>query len=209
MAKTKKSRLGFLLLVGVLLAGWLSRDTIASWLAGFEIGYGAQPSERLAERAEDKVDRLFRVGLTDPVRFSEAELQSLLTYRALPTFPAGIEDPRVDVQDSVVVLSALILPAELESSGPDAIMSLLADTSRVISAMVPSIDRPGWLTVEIESLQVGALVVPSLMVPMVLEALRAQGFSTSGGAVVSPVPRDVGSVEIDGDDVVLTPVSEP
>jgi hypothetical protein len=208
MAKNMKSRLGCLLVVGVLLAGWLGREPIADLLAGFEIGYSPQPSQRLAERAESKIDRLFRLGLTDPVRFSEAELQSLLTYRALPTFPAGIEDPQVDVQDSVVVVSALVRPADLESSGPDAIMSLLADTSRVISAVVPSVDRPGWLTVRVESLQVGALVVPSLMVPMILEALAEQGLRTSGRAVMSPVPRDVGSIEIDGNDVVLTPVAQ-
>ena len=206
MAKKKKSRLGCLLVAGVLLtAGWLGRDTIAGWLAGFEIGLSQQPSERLAERAENKIDRLFRVGLTEPVTFSEAELQSLVTYRALLTLPAGIEDPRVDVQDSVVVVSALIRPADLEASGPDAIMSLLADTSRVIAALVPSVDRPGWLTLRIESLQVGALVVPSFMIPMVIEGLAERGLSTSGGAVVSPVPRDVGSIRIDGDDVLLTP----
>ena len=205
MAK-KKSRFGCLLVAGVLVAaGWLGRDTIADWLAGFDIGISAQPSERLAERAESKIDRLFRLGLTEPVRFSEAELQSLVTYRALLTLPAGIEDPRVDVQDSIVVVSALVRPADLEASGPDAIMSLLADTSRVIGAMVPSIDRPGWLTVRVESLQVGALVVPSFMIPMVIEGLGEQGLSTSGGAIVSPVPRDVGSIEIDGNDVVLIP----
>ena len=86
-------------------------------------------------------------------------------------------------------------------------MSLLADSSRVISAMIPSIDRPGWLTVRVESLQVGALVVPSLMVPVILEALSEYGLSTRGGAVVSPVPRDVGSIEIDGDDVILVPAA--
>ena len=119
MAKKNRFRVGCLVIVGALLAaGWFGRDAIAGWLGGFELGLSSQPSERLAERAEGKIDRLFRVGLTDPVRFSEAELQSLLTYRALPTMPAGVEDPRVDVQDSVVVVSALIRRA-----GPDHVVA--------------------------------------------------------------------------------------
>jgi hypothetical protein len=210
MAKNTKSRLGCLVVLGVLAAAaWLGRGTIAGWLAGFEIGLRSAPSERLAQQAEGKIERLFRLGLTEPVRFSEAELQSLLTYRALPDFPPGIEDPQVDVQDSVVVVSALVRPDDLESSGPDAVMSLLADTSRVISAVTPSIRRPGLLAVTVETLQVGSFVVPSLMIPMLVATLSEQGLSTSGAALVAPVPRDVARVEIDGDDVVLSPAEQP
>lgn len=210
MAEKTKSRLGcVVLLVALAAAAWLGRGTIAGWLAGFEIGLRSAPSERLAEQAEDKIERLFRLGLTDPVRFSEAELQSLLTYRALPGFPRGIEDPQIDVQDSVVVISALIRPEDLESAGPDAVMSLLADTSRVISAVTPSIRRPGLLAVTVETLQVGSFVVPSLMIPMLVATLSEQGVSTSGAALVAPVPQDVARVEIEGDDVILVPADQP
>lgn len=208
MAKNMKLRLGCLVVLGALAAAWLGRGTIAGWLSGFEIGMRSAPSERLAEQAEGKIERLFRLGLTEPVRFSEAELQSLLTYRALPGFPPGIEDPQVDVQDSVVVVSALVRPDDLES-GPDAVMSLLADTSRVVSAVTPSIRRPGLLVVTVETLQVGSFVVPSLMIPMLVATLSEQGLSTSGAALVAPVPGDVGSVEIDGDDLILMPEERP
>ena len=209
MARKTKSRLGCLLFVAVLAAAvWLGRETIAGWLGGFEIGLRSAPSERLAEQAEGKIERMFRLGLTEPVRFSEAELQSLLTYRALPSFPPGIEDPQVDVQDSVVVVSALLRPDDLES-GPEAVMSLLADTSRVISAVTPSIRRPGLLAVTVETLQVGSFAVPSLMIPALMATLSERGLNISGAALVAPVPRDVGRVEIDGDDVILIPAEQP
>ncbi len=78
----------------------------------------------------------------------------------------------------------------------------------MIGALVPSVDRPGWMTVSVESLRVGDIVVPSFLIPMIIEGLADQGLSTSGGSVVSPIPRDVGSIKIDGDYVVLTP-AEP
>src|SRR5690606_9964032 len=100
----------------VLAAGgaWLARGSLGGWLDRLEIGAPSEPSERLAGAVEEKLDRLAREGLTGEVRLSEVELQSVLTYRAAPALPAGVEDPRIDVQDSIVVMSARIRPDRLE-----------------------------------------------------------------------------------------------
>jgi hypothetical protein len=205
----KKSRVGrFLILLLLLGGGWLARDTIAGWLGGAKIGVGSVPSERLARTAENKVERLLRNGLNGPVRFSEAEIQSLLSYRASPWLPAGIEDPRVDVQDSVIIVSARVRPAELRDvSAPDVLRTMLADSSRVIAVLLPSVDRPGRLSVSLRSLQIGGFVVPAFMLPMIVEGLAFEGFQASGGAILAALPGEVGAVRIEGDDVLIEPTA--
>ncbi|MFQ5530437.1 MAG: hypothetical protein ACE5FP_08825 [Gemmatimonadota bacterium] len=210
MAAGKGPRVGcFLVLLVLLGGGWLARDTIAGWLAGVEFGVGSAPSERLANRAGDKIDRMLREGIRSPVRFSEAELQSLLTYRAAPSLPAGIEQPRVDVQDSVIVLSALVRPEELKDvSAPDALRSMLADTSRVTAGLLPLVEPSGWLTVRVRSLQIGSLVVPTFLIPLIVEGFALEGVRTSGGVFATPIPGEVGAIRIEGEDVVIEPVDD-
>lgn len=207
MAAGKSSRFGCVLVLLVLLgAGWLVRDTIAGWLAGVEFGTGSAPSERLADAAEDKIDRMVRDGVRSPVRFSEAELQSLLTFRAAPSLPHGIEEPQVDIQDSTIVLSALVRVDDLkEVSLPDALRGMMADTTRVTMSLLPSVDRPGWLTLQMRNLQIGVFVVPTFMLPMVVEGIALEGLRTSGGAFIAPLPGEVANIRLDDDGVVIEP----
>ena len=199
--------LGCVLLLILLGAGlWLARDPVGEWMGRLELGIGAEPSERLARAAEEKLDRLAREGLAEELRLSEAELQSLLTYRSGPTLPPGVEEPRIDVQDSIVVLSARLRPDEIEGfPTPDAIRSALSDTSRVTAGLVPELGSPGQALLRVRSLQVGSIVIPPLMLPAFVAGLEAQGVRTSNGALVVPMPRSVADVRIEGDDLVLAP----
>ncbi|TFG66432.1 MAG: hypothetical protein E4H28_01940 [Gemmatimonadales bacterium] len=207
MAKRKLKGGCFLILLLLLGGAWVARDTIAGLLRSAEFGFDSVPSERLADAAEDRIERLVRNGLSRPVRFSEAELQSLLTYRATPFLPAGIEHPRIAVQDSVIVLSAHVRPAEMtNATAPDVVQAMLADSSWVTVVLVPSIDRPGRLSVDVQSLQIGDLIVPSFLLPMIIEGLVTEGFQTSGSVIFAPLPDEVASVRIEDDDFVLEPV---
>lgn len=202
--------LGCLVVLLLLAAGiWLARDSIGGWMAGLEIGPGAEPSEQLARDAETKLDRLAREGLAEEVRISEAELQSLLTYRGGPALPAGIEDPRVDVQDTIIVLSARLRPDRLEGfRTPDAVASVLDDTARVTTALQPVVQRSGEALLRLRSLQIGTFVMPPLMYPALLRSLQAQGVQTSDGGIVVAVPRSIGEIRIEGDDLLLVPAVE-
>lgn len=202
-------RLGCLAVILLLLAAggaWLARDSVGGWMADLELGGSAEPSERLANEAEQKLDAIARDGLGEEVRFTEAELQSLLVFRAGPALPPGIEEPRIDVQDSIIVLSARLRPEQLEGfSTPDAIRSALSDSSRVITGLFPVVERPGEVLVRVRSLQMGSVVLPPIMLPAVVGSLERQGVPTSDGAILLRVPRDIAGVRIDGDDVVLEP----
>ena len=214
---TRRRRVGrsgcaaiLLLLAAAAVAAWIGRDAIGDWLGRLEPGVGADASERLARAAEAKLNRVAREGLQEETRLSEAELQSLLTYRAGPALPAGIEDPRVDIQDSLVVLSARLRPDSLEGyAAPDAVLSALSDTSRLVTGLVPQVERRGELRLRVRRLQIGELVIPPMMLPAVLGGLRAQGVPTSGGAVVLHVTRDLAAVRLEDDDVVLVPAAPP
>jgi len=209
VAKNKSKGRYIVLLVLILGGAWLARDRVAGMLTGVGLGTGSVPTERLAEAAEDRIERLVRNGLTSRVRFSEVELQSLLTYRAAPFLPAGVEHPRIAIQDSVIILSAQLRPAEMtDFATPDALRAMLADSSWVTAVVEPSVDRPGRLLVDVKSLQIGELAVPSFLLPMVLDGLASAGYQTSGGALVAPLPDEVASVRIDGDDFVIEPVMD-
>lgn len=198
----------WLLLLLLAAVAWIGRDALGDWMGRLELGGPAEVSEQLAQRAEEKLNRVAREGLREETRFSEAELQSLLTYRGGAVLPAGVGDPRIDVQDSLVVLSARVRPDELEGyAAPDALSSALSDTSRVIAGFAPSVERPGELLLRVRSLQIGAFVIPPLMLPAVVGGLKARGLRTSGGAVVLGLTPDVGDVRIEGSEVVLVPVS--
>lgn len=209
------SRSGFIrgfgcaLLVALLAAGaWMARDSIGNWMGRLELGTSGEPSERLADRAEEKLNRIAQAGLTDEVRFSEAELQSLLTFRSGPALPPGVEDPRVDVQDSIIVLSARLRPDSLDGfSAPDALRSTMGDTTRVIAGLVPSRGGASETLLRVRSLQLGAFVVPPLMLPMIVRSLEQQGVKVRDGAIVVPSFPGVDEIRIEGDDVVLMPMS--
>ncbi|MFW6089098.1 MAG: hypothetical protein ACODAB_05055 [Gemmatimonadota bacterium] len=191
----------------LLAAGaWIARDSIADWMGGLELRTSGAPSERLAGRAEDRLNRIARDGMTEEARFSEAELQSLLTYRSGPALPPGIEDPRVDVQDTIIVLSARLRPDSLDGfSAPDALRSTMGDTTRVIAGVTPSPGGAGQTWLRVRSLQLGEFVVPPLMLPAVVRSLEQQGVRVRDGAIVVPLLPGVAEVRLEGDDIVLAP----
>jgi len=198
---------GCVALLILLAAGaWMARDSIGDWMGRFELAPGGQPSERLARRAEDKLNALARSRPTDEVRFSEAELQSLLTYRGGPALPTGVEDPRIDVQDTVVVLSARIRPDSLEGfAAPEALSSSMGDTTRVVTGLSPAKGAAGEALLRVRSLQIGSFVVPPIMLPTVVRGLEQQGVRVRDGSVVMPLFPGVGEIRIDGDDLVVVP----
>jgi hypothetical protein len=209
MSSSKGCSRGFgcvVFLVLLAAGAWIARDSLGDWMGRLEMGASGEPSARLAERAEQKLNRIARAGLTDEVRFSEAELQSLLTYRGGPALPPGIEDPQVDVQDTIVVLSARLRPDSLAGfSAPDALRSTMGDTTRVIAGLVPSRGGPSETWLRVRSLQVGAFVVPPLMLPVIVRGIEQQGVRVRNGAIVVPLLPGVDEVRLDGDDVVLIP----
>lgn len=197
MIKNFLARIGCLTLVALVAAGaWLARDDLMTWLGRLDLLPASEPSEALAVRAEEKLASLEDDRPRD-VELSEAELQSLLTYRVAPFLHPGLEDPIVSVRESTLVLSALVRPDELDQfAPPELLRQFLADTSRVAAELVPGLEAPGTGRLRVATIQAGALVIPGLMVPFVLQNLEIPDVETDGGRLLVRLPTGVTAVEI-------------
>ncbi len=205
MIKNFLARIGCLTVLAVTAFGaWHYRGAISASLGRVEIGVSiSEPSEGLARQAEEK---LMSLSSSDPgiVSLSEAELQSLLTYRVAPHLPDGIELPLVELRDSLVIVSALVLPDRLDAyAPPEMLQQFLADSARVAATLLPGLRRPGTGQVTVNSLQAGTLVVPAMMVPFVLQGISIPGVDASGSDLLVPLPARVSSVDVAGGEVTI------
>jgi len=199
LVKNCLARIGCLtLIVGVVAAGWWFRDDIAGWWNRLEITASSQPSEDLARRAEGKLGRVAEMGGAAELRLSQAEIQSLLTYRAEPLLPGGISDLLVEVRDSTFLVSARVDPRELEGlASPEVVQRFLSDSARVVAELAPGVLQPGVATVDVLTLQAGSFVIPSMMVPWILESLDLPGVETTGTLLLIPLPAPVERFEVE------------
>ena len=205
MIKNALARIGCLTVIAVTALGaWHYRGAISTALGRVEIGVSiSEPSEGLARQAEEK---LMSLSSSEPglVSLSEAELQSLLTYRVAPHLPDGVELPLVELRDTVVVISALVRPDRLDAHAPlELLQQFLADSARVAATVIPGLRRPGTGQVTVNSLQAGTLVVPPMMVPFVLQGISIPGVDASGSDLLVSLPARVSAVDVEGGAVTI------
>ncbi len=205
MIKNCLARIGCLTLILVVVAGgWFFRDDIAGWWRRLEITSASQPSEDLAERATSKLEAMASSDGARRLDLSQAEIQSLLTYRAEPMLPAGISEPVVELRDSTLLLSARVDPRGLEGlASPEVVERLFSDSAKVVVELMPGVVAPGVAQVEVVTLQAGSIVVPSMMVPWILESVELQGVETTGVMLLLPTPGRVTLFEVAGGKLVL------
>ena len=205
MIKNCLARIGCLALILVVVAGgWLFRDDIAGWWRQLEITSASQPSENLAERATSKLEEMASGDGPQRLELGQAEIQSLLTYRAEPMLPAGISDPVVELRDSTLLLSARVDPRGLEGlASPEVVERLFSDSAKVVVELLPGVVAPGVAQVEIVTLQAGSIVVPSMMVPWILESIEIQGVETTGVMLLLPTPGRVTHFQVAAGKLVL------
>lgn len=210
MIKNCLARIGCLtLIVAVLAGGWWFREDIAGWWSRLEITASSQPSEELADRAADKIERMAGPDRQTSLKLSQAEIQSLLTYRAAALLPQGVSDPLVEIRDSTILLSARVDPRGLEGlASPEVIERLFSDSASVVVELWPGVLAPGVARVDVVTLQAGSIVVPSMMIPWILESVDMPGVETTGVTVLLPIPVRVERFDVDAGGVVLE-LAEP
>ncbi|MDP2471819.1 MAG: hypothetical protein Q8W45_03270 [Candidatus Palauibacterales bacterium] len=204
MIKNCLARIGCLTVVLLVVGGgWWFREDIAGWWNRLEITSSSQPSEELAARASEKMKNLARGNGSGSLDLTQAEIQSLLTYRAGPLLPSGISDPIVELGDSTVLLSARVDPRELDGlASPEVVERLFSDSARVVVELWPGVVA-GVARVEVLAMQAGSIVVPSMMVPWILGSLQMPGVETTGASLLVPTPGPVGRFAVDGGRLVL------
>jgi hypothetical protein len=205
LIKNLLARIGCLTVLAIVALGaWNYRGVISASLGRVEVGIStSEPSEALARQAEEKLLSLSKAD-AGTLSLSEAELQSLLTYRVAPYLPDGVELPLVELRDSLVIISAVVRPDRLEAYAPPEVMQqFLSDSARVAATLVPGLRRPGTGQVTVSSLQAGALVVPAMMVPFVLQGITIPGVDASGSDLLVPLPARVSAIDVEGREVTI------
>lgn len=139
------------------------------------------------------------------LRLGEAELSSVVRY-SLPGFlPAGVSDPSVELEDSLVVLKARLAVASL----PDLpalrdIVTLLPDTIQVElgGRLEPLGERQAALRVD--RVEASRVPIPTRLVPDILTALgRAETAGLPRNALAVPLPRGLRAAYVQSDTLVL------
>lgn len=207
MTRSFRARTGCLaLIVLVVGGGWWLRDDIAGLWNRLQLTSSSRPSEGLAVHAVSELEAFAR-GDEATLQLSEAEIQSLLTYRAGPLLPPGVSDPLIEVGDSTVLLSARVDPARLEGlTSPDVVERLLSDSTTVLVELRPGVLQPGVAALEVVAVQAGSLVVPRVMVPWILGSLELEGVEVRGAALLIPLPSRVERFEVAGEELILAHV---
>lgn len=210
MIKDCLARIGCLTVVLAALAGiWFFREDVAALWRQLEITSSSEPSEELAGRAAAKLEELAAPGGSRSLRLSQAELQSLLTYRAAPILPGGISEPVVEIGDSTLLLSARVDPRELDGlASPEVVERLFSDSARVLLEVHPDVLGPGVARIRVLTLQAGSIVVPTLMLPWILESLDMPGVENAGATLLLPTPGRVARFDVEDGSLVLELMKE-
>jgi hypothetical protein len=196
-------------LVIIAAVGWLQRDRLREFwndLRGVQTTTAAAPAvtAEVADRAQAKLDALSEGGEARTA-LSEAELQSLLTYRYEQLLPAFIDSARVELDGDRLRLRARV-PAErlprVEELGEAA--ELLPDmTELTVRGQLLPLDS-GRIAFAIDHVTAARIPLPRRVVPAVLERLgRRDEPGLPRDAVALPLPPGVGGAYVRGDSLVL------
>jgi hypothetical protein len=191
------------LLVAGLVAGWLARDEIASYVSAV-IGRGEAPMEaaasgapELARRADDKIVALGQGELDEAVLDTD-ELNAWIEYGLRGFFPSYVSDVTAAIEEEQLVLAGRVALQEvpgIERMGPW--VSFLGDTARVtFSGRLDGL-RPGAGIYFVDEVQVGALPLPGAMRDQLLAQLKGgSNGDLPANAVAFPLPNFVADIGV-------------
>jgi hypothetical protein len=200
---------GTLLVAGVV-AGWLARDDIASYVsavvdrseAPLEASSSSLPD--LARRAEDKIVALGQ-GELDEATLDADELNAWIEYGLKGFFPSYVSDVSAAIEEEKLVLAGRVALQEvpgIEQLG--SWVAFLGDTARVsFSGRLDGL-RPGAGVYFVDDVQVGALPLPSAMRDQLLAQLkRGSNGDLPTNAVAFELPQFVTDVGVREDHIFL------
>jgi len=191
------------LLIAGLVAGWLARDEIASYVSAV-VGRSDAPTEaaassapELARRVDDKIVALGQGELDEAVLDAD-ELNAWIEYGLRGFFPSYISDVTAAIEEEKLVLAGRVALQEVEGierMGPW--VAFLGDTAAVsFSGRLDGL-RPGAGIYFVDDIQVGALPLPGAMRDQLMLQLKGgSGGDLPANAVAFELPRFVTDVGV-------------
>ena len=196
-------------LVALLVGGAVALLRGPELARRFGLGAGEEASRVVVsqELADSTLSRFetFQSGRGEQeLRLGEAELSSVVRY-SLPGFlPAGVNDPSVELQDSLVVLKARLAVSSL----PDLpalrdIVALLPDTIQVeLGGRLIPLGQEAAL--EVDRVEASRVPIPPRLIPEILKALgRTETAGLPPDALAVPLPRGLRAAYVRSDTLVL------
>ncbi len=200
------------LAVGILaFLGYTNRDELRSlWneLSGSEPAAAAVPSQALADEAQAKLTDL-SAGRIASASFAEAELQSLLMYEYQGLLPAFVDSPRVDIEDSrIIVTGRMPIDRLPDVDGMRQAAALLPDTTDLsLKAQVLPLGN-GRVALAVDDITVSRIPLPQRLYAPALERLgRRDEAGLPSDALAVPLPPGVTNAYVRGDSLVLVGTS--
>lgn len=200
---------GTLLVAGVV-AGWLARDEIATYVSAV-VGRSEAPLEAasshppdLARRAEEKIVALGQ-GELDEATLDADELNAWIEYGLRGFFPSYVSDVAATIEEERLVLAGRVALQEVPGiDGLGTWVALLGDTARVSFGGRLDGLRPGTGIYTVDDVQVGALPLPAAMRDQLLAQLkRGSNGDLPANVVAFELPRFVTDIGVREDQIVL------
>lgn len=201
------ARVGCLtLLVAGAVGGWYVHDDVVAWWEAREAPpVDAAPTAEIADRAETRLQRFLDAEGETELRLGESEVSSLVRYRIAEMLPSGVSDPAASLQDSTARITAT-LDAErmLEGRAPPMLIGMLGDSARITVELLPTVPEPGTVRLDLLEVRAGALQVPRVMIPWLVEGLGLPVAPDGGGAVqFATTMEDLAAVRVEDRHLVL------
>ncbi len=199
------------LLVAAALAGWQWGPAVfpqvATWLSREDGGdLGITASRELAEATRRRFDALRRGELGGELSLSSAEIESVLLYSVPPIVPDGISEPRVEMADGMLTLTARVaVEAFPRLPDLDALLGFLPDTVEVsVEGTLAPLEEGRWDALVVHGVQAALIPLPDRVIPEVLEALgREEVAGLAADAIAIPLPSGLRNAYVLRDSLVL------
>ncbi len=198
-------------LVIVAVVGYTQRAALRSYweqLSGRGATAEAAPSQALADQARSRLADL-RAGRISSASFDAVELQSLLLYEYEGLLPAFVDSPRIDIDDSRIVMTGRMpidrLP-DVEGMGQAA--ALLPDTTDLaLTAQLLPLGN-GRVALAVDDITVSRIPLPErLYAPALARLGRRSEPGLPPDALAVPLPPGAVNAYVRGDSLVLVGTS--
>ncbi len=198
------------LLVAAALAGWRWGPSVfpelAPWFSSGDDVAEITASPELAAATMDRFEALRRGEAGDQLALSSTEIVSILRYSVPGIVPEGISEPRVEMADGVVTLTARVaVEAFPRLPNLNAVLGFLPDTLEVsLEGALAPLEDERWDALVVHGVRAAFIPVPDRMIPEILEAFgREYVAGLPDGAIAIPLPDGLKTAYILRDSLVL------
>ncbi len=168
---------------------------------------GPMPTPEIAEATLERIEA-FRSGETgdDRLRLEGIEISSVVRYSLPGIVPAGVTDPRVEMEGEDVFLEARVAVVDFpDLPALEEVMGLLPDTVRIEMRARITPFSADYAALTVRRVEASRIPLPSRMIPGILRALgREEKEGLSSDQMALPLPYGISSAYVDEGRLVLT-----